>query len=116
MNNPTSQPTIPSQPRSITLPSLSEKYAELLSGPPESVSMQSGFVELLPGESVGSHSTGDREEMVVTISGKGEVTSPGMDPLPMHPGCVVYNPPQTVHNVVNSGDCPLRYIYIVARA
>ena len=78
--------------------------------------MRSGCVELLPGESIGLHSTEENEEMLVTLSGSGELCSPGTDPLPMHSGCVLYNPPHTPHDVVNTGDKPLRYIYVVAKA
>jgi len=116
MNPPSSRPATPSQPRSIPLPSVDIKYTELLGGPPDTVSMRSGCVKLLPGESIGMHSTGENEEMLVTLSGSGELCSPGMDPLPMHSGCVLYNPPHTPHDVINTGDQPLRYIYIVAKA
>ncbi|HEY5159268.1 MAG TPA: cupin domain-containing protein [Anaerolineales bacterium] len=116
MNHPLQQSSIPSQPRSIPLPSMEEKYTELLGGSPETVSMRSGCVMLMPGESVGLHSTGDNEEMVVTLSGSGELCRPGMDSLPLHCGCVLYNPPHTPHDVVNTGEQPLRYIFIVAKA
>jgi mannose-6-phosphate isomerase-like protein (cupin superfamily) len=105
-----------SQPRAIQLPSEDKKYLKLLGGPPETVSMQSGYVELLPGESVGLHSTGENEEMLIILSGCGELRSPEMDPLPMHMGCVLYNPPHTPHDVFNSGDQSLRYIYVVSKA
>ena len=78
--------------------------------------MRSGIVLLQPGESVGLHSTEEKEEIIITLSGRGELSSPGGDPLAMHPGCLLYNPPQTPHDVVNTGDQPLRYIYIVAKA
>ncbi len=102
------------RPRSIPLPSPPIKYAALLEGTTGTRCMRSGYVELLAGESVGLHSTGEHEELLVTLSGFGELLSPGMDPMPMHSGCVLYNPPRIAHDVVNRGDQPLRYIYIVA--
>ena len=116
MKTPSPRPVTLCQPRSIPLPSADKKYTELLGGPPETVSMRSGCVELLPGESIGLHSTGENEEMLVTLSGSGELCSPGTDPLQMHSGCVLYNPPHTPHDVINTGDHPLRYIYVVAKA
>ncbi|MGB4594864.1 MAG: cupin domain-containing protein [Anaerolineaceae bacterium] len=101
------------QPRLIPIPSGGESYLSLLGGPPDSVSIRAGYVELLPGESIGLHSTQDHEELIVTLSGHGQLISPGVDPLPMTIDCILYNPPNTPHNVVNTGDVPLRYIYIV---
>jgi quercetin dioxygenase-like cupin family protein len=115
MNPRSMKPSTISRPRSITLPAAGEKYAELLGGSPETGSMRSGCVTLLPGESVGLHSTGEHEELVVTLSGRGELCSPGLDPLPLHNGCVMYNPPNTPHDVINTGDESLRYIYIVTK-
>jgi len=115
--NHSSQPSSkPSQPRSIPIPSTEDKVTQLLGGSPETVSMRSGCVLLMPGESVGLHSTGDHEEMVITLSGNGDLCRPGMDSLPLHYGCVLYIPPHTPHDVVNTGEQPLRYIYIVAKA
>jgi mannose-6-phosphate isomerase-like protein (cupin superfamily) len=101
------------QPRSIPIPSGGKSYLSLLGGPPDSVSMRSGYVELLPGESVGLHNTENCEELIVPLSGHGQLTSPGADPLPITINFVLYNPPNTPHDVVNTGDVPLRYIYIV---
>ena len=103
------------QPRSIPIPSGGTNYLSLLGGPPDSISMRSGYVELLPGESVGLHSTEDYEEMIVPLSGRGQLTSPGVDPLPITINFVLYNPPHTPHDVVNTSDVPLRYIYIVTK-
>lgn len=103
------------KPRSIPIPAIGTGYLSLLGGPPESVSMRSGYVELLPGESVGLHSTEDYEEMIVPLSGSGQLTSPGLDPLPIMVNFILYNPPHTPHDVVNTGDVPLRYLYIVTK-
>lgn len=116
MKTPIVDPSKSSKPRSFPLPSLDEKYTVLLGGPPDSVSMRSGYVQLLPGESIGMHSTGSNEELLITLSGRGELCSLERDALLMNTGCVIYNPPHVSHNVVNTGDQPLRYIYIVAKA
>jgi mannose-6-phosphate isomerase-like protein (cupin superfamily) len=107
---------IPTRSRSIPLPQAEEKYAPLLNGAPETATMRSGFVKLMPGESVGLHNTGENEELVVTLSGTGELQNPGYEPLPIHSNCVLYNPPNTPHDVVNTGSEPLCYIYIVSKA
>jgi mannose-6-phosphate isomerase-like protein (cupin superfamily) len=100
----------------MMLPAADEKYAPLLQADHDSVSMRSGFVRLFSGESVGLHSTGANEELVIPLSGTGELRSPGFETLPIHYGCVLYNPPNTPHDVVNMGEEPLCYIYVVVKA
>ncbi len=86
----------------------------LLAGPPESVTMRSGLVSLAPGASVGKHSTGQHEELLVVLGGKGQMTFAGGATLPVQAGSALYCPPQTEHNVTNTGTGLLRYVYVVA--
>ncbi|MEN6299455.1 MAG: cupin domain-containing protein [Anaerolineaceae bacterium] len=102
-------------PRSISIPSCDEKYKKLLGGPPDTQNLVAGYVVLSPGESVGRHTTGASEEMIIPLSGEGELQVPGLMPEQIHPGMVLYNPPNTPHDVINTSDQPLRYIYVVAR-
>jgi mannose-6-phosphate isomerase-like protein (cupin superfamily) len=89
----------------------------LLGGPPETATMHSGLVELAPGKSVGRHSTKDNEEIVIVLDGKGEMRFwNGHAPVHLEAGTAVYGPPQTEHDVVNTGTSTLRYVYVVARA
>ncbi|HTY39131.1 MAG TPA: cupin domain-containing protein [Bacteroidota bacterium] len=78
--------------------------------------MRSGLVTLHAGQDVGSHSTGNHEEMLVILGGVGEVEVEGAGRRRIREGMVAYIPPHTEHNVFNIEDFPLRYIYIVARA
>jgi len=77
--------------------------------------MCSGLVSLKPGRSVGAHSTKGYEEIVIVLEGSGKVEIKGQKPFMVKPGIAVYNPPQTEHNVVNTGKKVLRYIYVVAK-
>lgn len=90
-------------------------YVELLRGPPQSVSMESGAVSLAPHASVGAHDTEDYEELLVPLEGRGELRIDGRPPLALSPGLVAYTPPHTRHDVVNTGDARFRYIYVAAR-
>lgn len=90
--------------------------APLLGGPPETVTMRSGSVVLLPSKNVGEHSTGDYEEALVVFSGSGEMRMAGGTILNLKPYVVAYCPPDTKHDVFNTGSEPLRYVYLVARA
>ena len=112
--NESSQPLALS-PKSIPLPDGNEPYTRLLGGcPPDSAGMKSGRVVLAPGESVGEHSTENHEEILVPLSGIGELRIPGLPAMRVEPGVLLYNPPETLHDVVNTGDQPLSYIFIVA--
>jgi len=91
-------------------------YLRILGGPPESVTMRSGYVVLLPSQSVGRHSTESFEEMVVVLEGEGEMLFGDGSVMGLKPHVAVYCPPETEHDVRNTGGSPLRYIYMVARA
>ena len=91
-------------------------YLQLLSGPPETVTMRSGRVMLSPGKSVGKHSTGTNEEILVILEGQGEMRIAGGTTLQLNRSVVAYCPPNTEHDVLNNGTGILRYVYVVARA
>jgi mannose-6-phosphate isomerase-like protein (cupin superfamily) len=111
-NEMTPQP----KPKTVTLDLTAMEYLRVLGGPPESVTMRSGYVVLLPSNSVGKHSTDTYEEIVVVLDGEGEMLFNDGSILPLKPHVVAYCPPKTEHDVRNSGDKPLRYLYIVAKA
>jgi mannose-6-phosphate isomerase-like protein (cupin superfamily) len=90
-----------------------EDYIEIL-GAGKSAAMHSGRVVLSPGKDVGKHSTGDHEELIIVLSGEGELEVTGIGRTKIRAGMVAYNPPQAEHNVINTGKEPLAYIYIVA--
>jgi mannose-6-phosphate isomerase-like protein (cupin superfamily) len=116
MTNPTKTTSTTLKSKSISYSQRNDKYINLLSGSPETISMRSGYVILPPGESIGMHSTGDNEEMLIPLSGTGELLVPGNENLGIHSGCVLYNPPHTQHDVLNTGNQPLKYIFIVSKA
>jgi len=103
------------QVRVVALPEDVRPFFPILAGPPDTVSMESGLVTVEPGRSVGLHSTGRYEELLVPLEGEGEVRMPGMHAVPIKRGWIVYSPPGTEHDVVNTGRTPLRYVFIVAR-
>lgn len=88
----------------------------VLVGPPETVTMKSGYVVLDPGHSVGKHSTEHREEMLVVLEGTGEMLFRDGSKLEIKAPAALYCPPQTEHDVRNAGTTQLRYVYIVANA
>lgn len=91
-------------------------YHLLLTGKPQTYGMRSGRVRLAPGQSIGRHNTKGNEELLVFLSGRG-VAQIGEDArLQVGVGRVAYIPPQTAHDIVNTGTEPLVYIFCVAPA
>ncbi len=104
------------KPKMVELDLSAAEYLRVLGGPPETVTMRSGLVVLLPAESVGKHSTGAYEEMIVVLDGEGGMLLGDGSVLQLKAHVVAYCPPGTEHDVRNTGDRPLRYLYVVARA
>ena len=90
------------------------KEQPLLSGPPETVSMRSGLITLQPDQTVGKHSTGHHEEMLVILAGEGKMLFSDGSAVAISKDHVLYCPPQTENDVMNTGHGVLRYIYVVA--
>ena len=93
------------------------EYQRLLGGSPQTCGMRAGRVHLKPGESVGEHTTGDLEEMLVFLAGRGQaLIGEEKQSHPVGVGKVAYIPPRTKHDVENTGTEPLVYIFCVAPA
>ena len=92
----------------------SPENQRLLAGEPQTCGMRSGKVHLAPGKSCGQHSTKDREELLVFLSGSGELLIGENDRYQVGKGKVAYIAPQTAHDVSNTGKEPLIYVYCVA--
>lgn len=89
------------------------EYQRLIPGAPTTFGMKSGRVYLEPGQDCGVHSTEDREEQLVFLQGEGTAEIAG-EKLSVGAGKVCYIPPQTEHNIRNTGSEPLVYIFCVA--
>lgn len=90
-----------------------EEYQRLLGGSGDTSGMRSGCVELRPGDSVGRHSTGSKEEAIIIFQGKGEISCGEGALLAAEKDTLVYIPPNTEHDVKNTGEDILRYVYVV---
>ncbi|HUN60752.1 MAG TPA: cupin domain-containing protein [Candidatus Sulfotelmatobacter sp.] len=86
----------------------------LLKGAPQTSGMRGGSARLKPGESVGWHSTGQNEEALTILRGSGVANIEGHADVPLHANMVAYIPPATRHNVTNTGNEVLEYVWIVA--
>ena len=90
------------------------EFQRLLGGEPQTRGMRSGRVYLDPDKSCGRHSTKNHEELLVFLSGSGELIIGENDTFEVGLGKISYIPPQTDHDVRNTGTEPLVYIYCVA--
>lgn len=90
------------------------RFTRLLAGAPETCGMKSGSVALAPGEAVGEHVSSGREESVIILEGCADVFVGGVKVFTAAEGTLVYIPPDTRHDIRNSGGSCLRYVYIVA--
>ena len=105
----------PPQPQTLLL-KCAEGDCPLLQGIPQTAGMRSGFVRLKPGGAVGWHTTGQNEEALVVLRGRGEARVEGQPGRAIEAPMLVYIPPATRHNVANTGDEPLEYVYVVSAA
>jgi len=100
----------------IELDNSNTGFQRLLPGEPRTCGMKSGRVYLEPGKECGLHSTKENEEFLVFLTGNGELLIEENEKFEVGVGKISYIPPQTEHNVKNTGSEPLIYIYCVARA
>ena len=91
-----------------------EKELRLLSGPPQTQGYRSGFVVLQKGQSMHEHSTERYEEALIIIEGAGTASLIGHEDIAFKAGTLIYIPPETRHSIKNTGETPLRYVYLVA--
>ena len=111
-----SQPEAKLHPKVVALDRSENGILPILTGPPETVTMKSGFVVLDPGHSVGKHSTEHHEEILIVIEGQGEMLFHDGSRLELKAHTALYCPPETEHDVKNTGTSSLRYVYVVADA
>jgi len=92
-----------------------DEYQPILKGEPQTCGMRSGRVYLESGQACGQHSTNAHEEILVFLSGQGQALIGEENSLcQVGKGKVLYIPPHTPHDIKNSGNEPLVYIYCVA--
>lgn len=89
------------------------KFQRLLGAGVDSVNLKSGSVVLEPGESIGAHVTESKEEFIIIIKGKADVQLEAGRLIRARRLSAVYIPPETTHDVKNSGTSVLHYIYVV---
>lgn len=92
------------------------KYQRLFSSASGTCGMKSGHVILKEGEEIGEHSTNDSEEALVILRGKGRLVINNKEGIDFEDDAALYVPPDTTHNVKNTGSGVLEYIFITSNA
>ena len=92
------------------------KYQRLFNKDSGTCGMKSGHVILKPGEEIGEHSTENSEEALAILKGKGQLVINKEEVLNIEDNTVLYIPPETLHNVKNTGGGILEYIFLTSNA
>jgi mannose-6-phosphate isomerase-like protein (cupin superfamily) len=92
----------------------SERFQRLLAGAPATAGMKSGHITLKPGESVGEHKTEAKEESIIVLEGTADIYCEGKLLFIVREKSLIYIPPEVNHDIKNSSDKVLRYVYVVS--
>jgi len=90
-----------------------KKFKRLFGNSSKKKGLCSGFVILRKGESVGIHSTGKKEEIIIVLDGRAQVSIISKYFI-LKDRMMLYIPPNTSHNVKNIYLRPLKYLYVTA--
>lgn len=85
----------------------------LFSGKPETWGVRAGRVVLEPQNQMHRHSTKANEEVIIPLSGVGQVIV-GEKKVSLKHGEILYIPPYTEHEVINPFTEVFHYIYVVS--
>lgn len=91
-----------------------QRFTRLLGESSKIKGLRSGLVTLKPRESIGEHKTEMKEEVIVILKGSALIHYGKNRKIKAPQNTFVYIPPETVHNVTNSGSSKLRYLYVTA--
>ncbi len=90
-------------------------YQRLLPGPPENGTLKAGRVYLEAGQDCHWHSTEDKEELLVFLEGSGIAMIESEDQsFEVSQGQIAFIPPDTRHNIKNTSNKLLVYIFCVS--
>ncbi len=91
------------------------RYQRLLNEGLGTSGLKSGHVILRPGEDIGRHTTGEREEIIIIIKGNGEAEVNRRNVLKIKANSILYIPPRTCHDIKNTGMEDLEYIFVTSK-
>jgi len=92
-----------------------QKFLRLLGSKDKLSGLRAGLVTLKPKEAVGEHKTTNKEEVIIILKGSATICYGNNKKIKASQSTFVYIPPQTLHNVINSGRLMLRYVYVTVQ-
>ena len=92
-----------------------QKFLRLLGDYQKPKGLRSGLVTLKPQESIGEHKTENKEEVIIILKGSATVYYGGSKKIKAAQRSFVFIPAETVHNVKNSGNKILQYVYVTSQ-
>lgn len=93
----------------------SQRFLRLLGDSYKTKGLKAGLVTLKSKESIGEHKTESKEEIIIIIKGSATVYFGKNNKLKAAQNTFVFIPPETTHNIENSGKSILRYLYVTTQ-
>ncbi len=91
-----------------------QRFLRLFGESSKPYGLASGFVVLKPKEAVGLHNTRNREEALIILQGQAQISYGKNSRIKVKENSFVYIPPQTDHDLKNTGKGILKYVYLTA--
>ena len=92
-----------------------QRFLRLLGDSDKAKGLRSGLVTLKPQELIGKHKTENKEEALIILKGKATIYFGRNKKLNASRNSFVFIPPETLHNVKNSGRKILQYVYVTTQ-
>jgi mannose-6-phosphate isomerase-like protein (cupin superfamily) len=92
-----------------------QRFLRLLGSSAKTRGLCCGLVTLKPQELIGEHKTEGKEEVLIILKGRATVYSGKNKILQASRNTFVFIPAETLHNVRNSGNKILQYLYVTSR-
>jgi mannose-6-phosphate isomerase-like protein (cupin superfamily) len=92
-----------------------QRFLRLLGDSGKAKGLSCGLVTLKPQELIEEHKTVGKEEVLIILKGRATVYYGKNKTLHVPPNAFVFIPAETVHNVRNSGNKILQYVYVTSR-
>ena len=92
-----------------------QRFLRLLGDSKKIKGLCCGLVTLKPQEFIGEHKTESKEEVLIILKGRATVYYGKNKKLKASQNTCVFIPTETLHNVRNSGNKILQYVYVTSR-
>lgn len=89
-----------------------EQSKRSLIKPPVSQKIKTGLVVLKPGQEIGKHKTNQKEEIIIILKGSALVSIENEKKI-VQSNYLTYIPEGKLHNIKNTSNEILKYIYLV---